>query len=102
MTVNVALVGLGYWGPNLARNIAILDGAALHTLCDAQTERLERQGRQYPGTRTTSDFESVLADDMVDAVVLATPVSSHFELARRALQAGKHVMVEKPLAQTSG
>ena len=101
MTVNVALVGLGYWGPNLARNIAILDGGALHTLCDAQSDRLERQGRQYPGTRTTADFESVLADAAVDAVVLATPVSSHFELARQALQAGKHVMVEKPLAQTS-
>jgi predicted dehydrogenase len=100
MTVNVALVGLGYWGPNLARNIAILDGARLHTLCDAQ-DRLERHGRQYPGTRTTTDFETVLADDEVDAIVLATPVVSHFELAKRAMEAGKHVMVEKPLARTS-
>ena len=101
MTINVALVGLGYWGPNLARNLAILDGARLHTMCDARPERLERLGRQYPGTRLTSDFESVLADEAIDAVVLATPVVSHFELAKRALQAGKHLMVEKPLAQTS-
>jgi predicted dehydrogenase len=101
VTTNVALIGLGYWGPNLARNIAILEGAELHTLCDAQQDRLTRQGRQYPGTRTTSDFESVLADDAVDAVVLATPVSSHFDLAKQALLASKHVMVEKPLAQTS-
>ena len=101
MTVNVAIVGLGYWGPNLARNIAILDGGRLHTLCDAQPDRLARHGRQYPGTRTTTDFETVLADDEVDAVVLATPVASHFELAKRAMDAGKHVMVEKPLARTS-
>jgi predicted dehydrogenase len=101
MTINVALVGLGYWGPNLARNIAILDGAKLHTLCDAQQDRLDRIGRQYPGAILTSDFEAVLADDKVQAVVLATPVVSHFDLARRALLAGKHVLVEKPLAQTS-
>lgn len=101
MTINVALVGLGYWGPNLARNLAILDGGALHTLCDARPERLERLRRQYPGTRTTSDFESVLADDDVHAVVLATPVASHYDLAKRALDAGKHVMIEKPLARTT-
>jgi predicted dehydrogenase len=101
VTVNVALVGLGYWGPNLARNLAILDGGVLHTMCDARSERLQRLQRQYPDTRTTEDFESVLADDDVHAVVLATPVASHFDLAKRALSAGKHVMVEKPLAQTS-
>ncbi len=101
MTINVALVGLGYWGPNLARNLAILDGATLHTLCDARAERLERFQRQYPATRTTPDFDSVLADDHVDAVVLATPVASHYDLAKRAMDAGKHVMIEKPLARTT-
>jgi predicted dehydrogenase len=101
VTVRVALVGLGYWGPNLARNLSIVDGADLSVLCDASVERLERLRRQYPGARTTTDFESVLADDTVDAIVLATPVSTHFELASRALQARKHVLVEKPLAQTS-
>jgi predicted dehydrogenase len=81
VTVNVALVGLGYWGPNLARNLAILDGGVLHTMCDARSERLQRLQRQYPDTRTTEDFESVLADDDVHAVVLATPVASHFDRA---------------------
>jgi predicted dehydrogenase len=101
MSVNVALVGLGYWGPNLARNIATLEGMRLHTLCDGQADRLERHTGQHPGARSTVDFESVLSDETVDAVVLATPVATHFDLARRALTAGKHVMVEKPLAQTS-
>jgi predicted dehydrogenase len=101
VTVNVALVGLGYWGPNLARNLAILDGAQLHTMCDARAERLERLKGQYPDTRITSDYESVLADEAVDAVVLSTPVSTHFDLAKRALSAGKHLLIEKPLAQTT-
>jgi predicted dehydrogenase len=101
VTVNVALVGLGYWGPNLARNLAILNGATLHTLCDARPERLERLQRQYPGTRTTTDFDSVLGDDAILAIVLATPVASHYDLAKRALSAGKHVLIEKPLARTS-
>jgi predicted dehydrogenase len=101
MTVNVAMVGLGYWGPNLARNLAILDGGHLHTLCDSRPEQLERYGAQYPGAGTTTDFDSVLGDADVDAVVLATPVESHHRLAGAALQAGKHVFVEKPLAATS-
>ena len=98
--VNVALVGLGHWGPNLARNFVALPEATLHTLCDAQTERLERLGRQYPGAKQQTAFEAVLADSTVDAVVIATPVQTHFELTLAALQAGKHVLVEKPLAQT--
>jgi predicted dehydrogenase len=102
MTVNVALVGLGYWGPNLARNLALVNGGALHTLCDSRPDRLERLQRQYPGVRITGDLQSVLADDQVHAVVLATPVDSHFRLAMDALKAGKHVFVEKPLARTSG
>jgi predicted dehydrogenase len=101
MTVNVAMVGLGYWGPNIARNLAILDGGRLHTLCDSRPEQLERYGAQYRGARTTTDFDAVLGDADVDAVVLATPVESHHRLARAALQAGKHVFVEKPLASTS-
>jgi predicted dehydrogenase len=101
VTINVALVGLGYWGPNLARNLAILDGATLHTLCDSRPDRLERLQRQYPGVRTTTDFDAVIADEAIHAVVLATPVASHYDLATRALAAGKHVMIEKPLAQTS-
>lgn len=101
MTVRIAQVGLGYWGPNLARNLATVDGGELDVLCDANTERLEKMGRQVPSARLVSDYRDVLADDGVDAVVLATPVDTHFELARKALEAGKHVLVEKPLATSS-
>ena len=101
MTVRLALVGLGYWGPNLARNLAILDDAELVALCDANEERLRRIGRQYPSARLVPSFEDVLADDAIDAVVVATPVDTHFDLCRAALAAGKHVMVEKPLATSS-
>lgn len=101
MSVNVALVGLGYWGPNLARNLAGVAGAHLHTLCDERSDRLAELACQYPGARCTTDYGSVLADDAVHAVVLATPVHTHFTLARAALEAGKGVLVEKPLADTS-
>ena len=101
MSIKVALVGLGYWGPNLARNLALIDGTELHTLCDLDTESLTRVAGQYPESKLTSDYSSVLKDSEIDAVVIATPVQTHFELAKSALQAGKHVMVEKPLAQRS-
>ena len=99
--VNVALIGLGYWGPNLARNLSVLSGARLHTVCDSRAERLERFGRQYAGVKTRANAGEVFEDPEVDAVVIATPVETHFELAAAALRAGKHVMVEKPLAQSS-
>ena len=101
MTVHIAQVGLGYWGPNIARNLAAVEGGELVALCDMNTERLERMGRQLPGTRLVGDIEAVLSDPSIDAVVLATPVDTHFALARSVLEAGKHVMVEKPLATTS-
>jgi predicted dehydrogenase len=100
MTVNVALIGVGYWGPNLARAVAEVDGGRLHTICDADQARLERLRRLYPESRLTPDLESVLADDAVDAVIVATPVATHYSIARKALEAGKHVFVEKPLAKT--
>jgi predicted dehydrogenase len=94
--VNVAVAGLGYWGPNLARNFD--DLAQLRWICDASQEQLQRQAPRFPTARATSDFDEVLADGGVDAVVIATPVPTHFDLARRALSAGKHVLVEKPPA----
>ena len=90
----VAVAGLGHWGPNLARNFAEL--AELTWLCDADPAR-ESFTARYPQARFTTRFDDVLADD-VDAVVIATPVPTHHELARRALEAGKHVLVEKPPA----
>jgi predicted dehydrogenase len=101
MAIKVAMVGLGYWGPNLARNLASVGGAELHTLCDLQPERLARFGRQYPQAQTTSDYNAVLNIAEIDAVVLATPIDTHFRLAKAAMEAGKSVMVEKPLAQSS-
>ena len=101
MTVEVAVVGLGYWGPNLARAVSQVKGGHLHTLCDARSDQLERVGRQHPGARQTGDFDALLADPQIDAVVIATPAATHHALALRALQAGKHVLVEKPLALTS-
>src|SRR5688572_15942534 len=102
MTVRLAQVGLGYWGPNLARNLALVEGGELAMLCDADKGRLERMARQLPGPRLVTDFADVLADDTIDGVVIATPVDTHFKLAKAALEAGKHVLVEKPLATTSG
>jgi predicted dehydrogenase len=92
----VAVVGLGYWGPNLARNFD--DLAALTWLCDASPEARERLAPRYPQARTTGDLDELLADPGLDAVVIATPVPTHYPLAKRALEAGKHVLVEKPPA----
>ena len=99
--VNVALVGLGYWGPNLLRALFELSDVEVSYICDLDPERLERFGRRYPSARATRDLDNVLSDPQVDAVVIATPVFSHFGLASRALSAGKHVFVEKPLASSS-
>ncbi|HEU4572435.1 MAG TPA: Gfo/Idh/MocA family oxidoreductase, partial [Candidatus Limnocylindrales bacterium] len=101
MTVQVALVGMGYWGPNLARALNEVDGGALHTICDADPGRLERARRRFPGARLATSFDEVIADPAIDAVVLAVPVSAHYALARRALEHRKHVFVEKPLARTA-
>jgi len=99
--VNVALIGLGYWGPNLARNLTTLSGARLFGVCDTREDRLEHFVRQYPNVKKLTNADDVFADPEIHAVVIATPVASHFELAKSALRAGKHVMVEKPLAKTS-
>jgi predicted dehydrogenase len=95
----VALAGLGYWGPNLARNFDEL--AELAWLCDLSEENRNRFAGRFPDARMTADFDELLADDSVEAVVIATPVVTHFDLARRALEAGKHVLVEKPPALTA-
>jgi predicted dehydrogenase len=94
--VSVGVAGLGYWGPNLARNFD--DLARLTWLCDVATESRERAAERYPEARVTGDFDEMLSDPELDAVVVATPVPTHYELGRRALEAGKHVLVEKPPA----
>jgi predicted dehydrogenase len=97
--IRIGQTGLGYWGPNLARNFGSL--ADLRWLCDLSPDLLESAARAHPQARTTADFEELLADQDVDAVVIATPVVTHYELAKQALSAGKHVFVEKPQAQSS-
>ena len=99
--IRVAVVGLGYWGPNLVRNLHEVEAAEPALVCDLRPEALATIQRRYPAVRTTTDFDDVLADETIDAVAIATPVSSHFELAARALESGKHVFVEKPLTASS-
>jgi predicted dehydrogenase len=94
--VAIAQVGLGQWGTNLVRNFDQL--AELTWLCDIDEKRRSEVAQRYPSARVTERFEDLLADDSVDAVVVATPVPTHYELSRRALEAGKHVFVEKPPA----
>jgi predicted dehydrogenase len=94
--IRVGVAGLGYWGPNLARNFAEL--AELTWLCDMSEEARERFGLRYPHARVTAEFDEMLADPELDAVVIATPVATHYSLAGNALAAGKHVLVEKPPA----
>ena len=94
--MKVGVAGLGYWGPNLARNFDELGDLAW--ICEADGERLASYAIRYPDADHTSSYEEMLADDSLDAVVISTPVPTHYELARRALQAGKHVLVEKPPA----
>jgi predicted dehydrogenase len=95
------VIGLGYWGPSLLRALVDLPDVEVIWLCDLEPERLARYERRYPGTSTTRRIDDVLADDSVDAVVIATPVYTHFYLASRSLEAGKHTFVEKPLATSS-
>lgn len=100
-TIRVGVAGLGYWGPNLARNLAAIPGCELAWLCDASEQATAKLASSFPGARTTGDIADLLGDESLDAVVLATPVPTHAELAVAALQAGKHCFVEKPLATTA-
>src|SRR3954452_14347060 len=97
-TVRVGLVGLGYWGPNLLRVLGDMDSVEIAWICDLDGDRLGRYGRRHPMARTTTEYDDLLSDTALDAVLIATPVFTHFDLASAALTAGKHVFVEKPLA----
>ena len=99
--IGIGVIGYGYWGPNLVRNFAECQGAAVRMVCDLRPAQLEKVQRRYPGVRVTTNPADVWNDPEVDAVVVATPVDRHFELAMASLQAGKHVLVEKPMTSTS-
>lgn len=96
--LTVGLIGYGYWGPNLLRNYMELPGAEVKWVCDRDPGQLERARLRYPSVQTTEKTEDLYRDPEVDAVLIATPISTHYTLARQALLAGKHVFVEKPLA----
>ena len=97
----VAIIGHGYWGPNLLRNYMEVPGVSVKWVCDPLPEALDKVRRRNPAQATTESYDEVLADAAVDAVVIATPISTHFELAKAALEAGKHVFVEKPMTSST-
>jgi predicted dehydrogenase len=99
--VRVGVVGLGYWGPNLARNFAAIEGCELAWLCDPSEPAREQSIQAFPGARVTATPQDLLDDPELDAIVLATPVPTHSELAAQVVSAGKHCFVEKPLATTA-
>jgi predicted dehydrogenase len=102
MSRGIGIIGYGYWGPNLLRNFAESSAASVRSVCDLRPERLTQVAARYTGLKTTTRFEDVIADPDVEAVVIVTPVSTHFDFAMRALQAGKHVLVSKPLTADAG
>jgi len=99
--IGIGVIGHGYWGPNLVRNFMEAPGSIVVAVSDLRLERLSQVQSRYPSVRTTTNHRDLYANPDIDAIAIATPVSSHYDLALEALQAGKHVLVEKPLAATS-
>lgn len=99
--IGIGIIGYGYWGPNLARCVSETAGCRLTAVADQSPEALLRAGKRHPGTTLYGDWRDLVADATTDAIIVATPVATHFELARTALASGKHVMVEKPMAANS-
>ena len=98
--LNIGIVGCGYWGPNLLRNFYILPHCRVKVACDKRKDRLAHMKSLYAGIETTTDFDVVVNDDEIDAIVIATPVRFHYEMAKQCLEAGKHAFIEKPMASS--
>jgi predicted dehydrogenase len=98
--LRVGAIGYGYWGPNVVRNFSSVDGVTLVAIADREQERLAGAGRWNPSLELMSDAEELLARDDIDAVAIVTPIETHFDFAKKALESGKHVFIEKPLAAT--
>ena len=98
--LNIGVIGCGYWGPNLIRNFRSLSECQVKLACDLDRDRLAHMSRLYPEINTTTDFEDLINDADLDAIVVATPVWSHFELGKKSLAAGKHTFIEKPMASS--
>ena len=99
--IGIGVIGYGYWGPNLVRNFSETPGSKVAAVSDLRTEQLAHVQARYPGIKVTTDYRELFADPDVDAVVIATPVATHFDLVMQALHGGKHVLVEKPLAASA-
>ena len=100
--LRIGVIGYGYWGPNIVRNFHGLSNCKLVSVCDKSPKAIDRLLKTFPGVEGTNDARNVYTSKDIDAVAIVTPVSSHYELARRALENGKHVFVEKPFTATAG
>lgn len=99
--INIAIVGYGYWGPNLVRNFNTVDGCKVKWVADQRTERLVAISKIYPDILTTANLDDLYNDPELHAIVIATPVHTHFPMAQKAMEMGKHVLLEKPMTQSS-
>ena len=99
--INIGVVGYGYWGPNLVRNFAETPACDLAAVSDLDAKKLEVVQKRFPAVKTTQRFQDLLDDPCIDAIAIATPVNTHFELGMAALKAGKHLWLEKPMTETS-
>jgi predicted dehydrogenase len=99
--VNIGVIGYGYWGPNIVRNFNGVEGAKVVSICDKSQAALNRAGKMYPGIDITREYLEILTSKIIDAVAIITPVSTHFELAKMALQNGKNIFVEKPFTASA-
>lgn len=99
--IRFGVIGFGYWGPNIVRNLSGLDGASLAAICDKSEASLQRAKRAYPNVRLTTNCAELMSSTDIDAIAVITPVWTHYELAKQALENGKHVFIEKPFTATS-
>jgi len=99
--IRIGIIGYGYWGPNLVRNFAEMRGAEAAGVADVDRTKLESVQRRFPAVKVTTDFHELLGDPTIDAIAIATPVATHFELGMATLKAGKHLWLEKPMAESS-
>jgi predicted dehydrogenase len=98
--MNIAIIGYGYWGPNLLRNFSVVNNCKVHTLCDLRVERLQSTLNAYPTLQLSDNIDEVVNNKDIDAIVIATPVFTHYTIAKKALLAGKHVLIEKPMTSS--
>jgi predicted dehydrogenase len=99
--INIGIIGYGYWGPNLVRNFAELTRAKVAAVADLDPKRLELVARRFPNVKTTTNWQDLIRDPKIDAIAIATPVNTHFELGMAVLKAGKHLWLEKPMAEST-